>query len=397
MKRIIVVPTLFVASSLLSITCHAFVPPTTKTTVTPVAFAPRVPTGGAVLPPHKRHTLPSSSSSSSVKELPRVILYAKKKANAKAAALEALEALEVQADLLDAPLSKKEMKEMEKKQKKMNAKTAALKTLDALEEDGVLDQPLSKKEQRELLEKQQKEEKKLQKEESPVKVNGSVEHTNGEDVSKPMSKKEKMLAKALELEARESDMAAAAASPDDDTPQLSKKELKALKKQEEKMAAKAADKAAKKAQRAAELDEEKEINGALEGDEATGDMGSDVAEDVTVSDSNRVTLEDKIRRERPPPRIRVMEGAQPGFVSLRLENVGITFRNQEVLKDVTWGVQSGDRIGLVGKNGAGKTTQLRILLESWNQPRAMSSSRPVIFERRCSDRSLSTNWCPNGH
>ncbi|KAG7352934.1 ABC transporter related protein [Nitzschia inconspicua] len=361
MKRIIVVPTLFVASSLLSITCHAFVPPTTKTTVTPVAFAPRVPTGGAVLPPHKRHTLPSSSSSSSVKELPRVILYAKKKANAKAAALEALEALEVQADLLDAPLSKKEMKEMEKKQKKMNAKTAALKTLDALEEDGVLDQPLSKKEQRELLEKQQKEEKKLQKEESPVKVNGSVEHTNGEDVSKPMSKKEKMLAKALELEARESDMAAAAASPDDDTPQLSKKELKALKKQEEKMAAKAADKAAKKAQRAAELDEEKEINGALEGDEATGDMGSDVAEDVTVSDSNRVTLEDKIRRERPPPRIRVMEGAQPGFVSLRLENVGITFRNQEVLKDVTWGVQSGDRIGLVGKNGAGKTTQLRIL------------------------------------
>ena len=44
-----------------------------------------------------------------------------------------------------------------------------------------------------------------------------------------------------------------------------------------------------------------------------------------------------------------------------MENVGITFRNQEVLKDVTWGVQSGDRIGLVGKNGAGKTTQLRIM------------------------------------
>jgi len=56
-----------------------------------------------------------------------------------------------------------------------------------------------------------------------------------------------------------------------------------------------------------------------------------------------------------------MESAQPGFVSLRLENVGITFRNQEVLKDVTWGVQSGERIGLVGKNGAGKTTQLRIM------------------------------------
>jgi len=74
-----------------------------------------------------------------------------------------------------------------------------------------------------------------------------------------------------------------------------------------------------------------------------------------------LTLEEKIRKERPPPRIRVMEGAQPGFSSLRLENVGITFRDQEVLKDVTWGVKTGDRIGLVGANGAGKTTQLRIM------------------------------------
>jgi len=56
-----------------------------------------------------------------------------------------------------------------------------------------------------------------------------------------------------------------------------------------------------------------------------------------------------------------MESSQPNFSSLRLENVGVTFRDQEVVKDVTWGVQTGDRIGLVGHNGAGKTTQLRIL------------------------------------
>jgi len=56
-----------------------------------------------------------------------------------------------------------------------------------------------------------------------------------------------------------------------------------------------------------------------------------------------------------------MESAQPNFSSLRLENIGITFRDQEVLKDVTWGVQTGDRIGLVGHNGAGKTTQLKIM------------------------------------
>ena len=56
-----------------------------------------------------------------------------------------------------------------------------------------------------------------------------------------------------------------------------------------------------------------------------------------------------------------MESSQPNFSSLRLENIGITFRDQEVLKDVTWEVRTGDRIGLVGHNGAGKTTQLRIM------------------------------------
>ncbi len=75
----------------------------------------------------------------------------------------------------------------------------------------------------------------------------------------------------------------------------------------------------------------------------------------------KITLEERIRKERPPPRIRVMESSQPNFSSLRLENIGITFRDQEVLKDVTWGVSTGDRIGLVGHNGAGKTTQLRIM------------------------------------
>lgn len=81
----------------------------------------------------------------------------------------------------------------------------------------------------------------------------------------------------------------------------------------------------------------------------------------TDSTVKTITLEERIRKDRPPPRIRVMESSQPNFSSLRLENIGVTFRDQEVLKDVTWGVQTGDRIGLVGHNGAGKTTQLRIM------------------------------------
>jgi len=231
-----------------------------------------------------------------------------------------------------------------------NAKLAALEALEALEEQDVLDVPLSKKEQKEL-EKQKKKE-----EAAAAAAAAQIEAA----ASKPkMSKKEEMLMKALEMEEMDNQRETTSHQVEDSQPQLSKKELKALKKKEEKMAAKAAAKAEKKAARAAELDAEEPVNGANGADGAV--VNGDEATAPAPEAPKKLTLEDKIRKERPPPRIRVMESAQPGYVALRLEKVGIMFRNQEVLNDVTWGVQTGDRIGLVGKNGAGKTTQLRIL------------------------------------
>ena len=46
---------------------------------------------------------------------------------------------------------------------------------------------------------------------------------------------------------------------------------------------------------------------------------------------------------------------------LRLENISKLYPTGEVLKDVSWEVKTGDRIGLVGVNGAGKSTQLKII------------------------------------
>ncbi|MBF2077866.1 MAG: ABC-F family ATP-binding cassette domain-containing protein, partial [Synechococcales cyanobacterium T60_A2020_003] len=46
---------------------------------------------------------------------------------------------------------------------------------------------------------------------------------------------------------------------------------------------------------------------------------------------------------------------------LRLEHVSKIYPTGEVLKDINWEVKPGDRIGLVGVNGAGKSTQLRII------------------------------------
>jgi ATPase subunit of ABC transporter with duplicated ATPase domains len=241
--------------------------------------------------------------------------------------------------------------------KKINAAAAAaLEKLDALDDD-LLDQPLSKKEQKALAKKKAEEEKAatagkpgLGKKEQMLAAALNNEATLVDEQPK-LSKKELALQRALELE--EADSARAADAAANGTPQLSKKELKALKKKEEKMAAKLAKKQAKNEGNNDDevaLSETEEVNG------TNGEMnnGQHQPDEATSSPKKQLTLEDKIRKERPPPRIRVMESSQPGYTSLRLENVGITFRNQEVLKDVTWGVQTGDRIGLVGANGAGE-------------------------------------------
>lgn len=47
---------------------------------------------------------------------------------------------------------------------------------------------------------------------------------------------------------------------------------------------------------------------------------------------------------------------------LRLENIGKIYPTAEVLKNVTWEVNPGERVGLVGANGAGKSTQLKIIM-----------------------------------
>ncbi|NET51978.1 MAG: ABC-F family ATP-binding cassette domain-containing protein, partial [Merismopedia sp. SIO2A8] len=61
---------------------------------------------------------------------------------------------------------------------------------------------------------------------------------------------------------------------------------------------------------------------------------------------------------------------------LRLEHVSKMYSTGEVLKDVNWEVKAGDRIGLVGMNGAGKSTQLR-LIAGEDEPTSGEIIRPA--------------------
>ena len=47
---------------------------------------------------------------------------------------------------------------------------------------------------------------------------------------------------------------------------------------------------------------------------------------------------------------------------LGLQNVTFEFGARVIVEDATWHIQPGDRIGLVGYNGTGKSTLLKVLV-----------------------------------
>jgi len=65
---------------------------------------------------------------------------------------------------------------------------------------------------------------------------------------------------------------------------------------------------------------------------------------------------------------------------LRLEKISKIYPTGEVLKDVSWEIKNGDRIGLVGVNGAGKSTQLKIIagLEEATDGFLITEGEPTI-------------------
>lgn len=67
---------------------------------------------------------------------------------------------------------------------------------------------------------------------------------------------------------------------------------------------------------------------------------------------------------------------------LRLEKISKTYPTGEVLKDVNWEVKAGERLGLVGVNGAGKTTQLKIITGE-TEPTSGEVIRPSAWKISC--------------
>ena len=75
-----------------------------------------------------------------------------------------------------------------------------------------------------------------------------------------------------------------------------------------------------------------------------------------------------------------MASAMPPAAVLRLEKISKIYPTGEVLREVTWEVKAGDRIGLVGVNGAGKSTQMRLIagLEEPSSGQVVRQGNPRI-------------------
>ncbi len=54
------------------------------------------------------------------------------------------------------------------------------------------------------------------------------------------------------------------------------------------------------------------------------------------------------------------------MIALSVSGVSLTFGAEEILKDISFSVNDGDRVGIIGVNGAGKTSLFRIITEKYS-------------------------------
>ena len=70
-------------------------------------------------------------------------------------------------------------------------------------------------------------------------------------------------------------------------------------------------------------------------------------------------------------------------MKLELKNIEKSFGEKRVLKGISFAAESGKAFGLLGRNGAGKTTSIRILMDVFpaNSGEVLIDGNPIDYSR----------------
>jgi ABC transport system ATP-binding/permease protein len=112
----------------------------------------------------------------------------------------------------------------------------------------------------------------------------------------------------------------------------------------------------------------------------------------------RVDAANELIATEPPPRndveLLAFAGARLGKKVVELHDVSLVLGDRLLLDRVTWNIGPGDRVGIVGANGAGKTSLVRVLLgrlrPSAGRVVTGSTVRPAYLSQHLEE--LDTTW-----
>ena len=87
---------------------------------------------------------------------------------------------------------------------------------------------------------------------------------------------------------------------------------------------------------------------------------------------------------------------------IRFEGVSKIYSTDVVLKNINWEIKKGEKVGLVGSNGAGKSTQFKILIGEEEQTSGIIiiSHERYFLDKLCKkiifiDRGISETYYGN--
>ncbi|MCG5530462.1 ATP-binding cassette domain-containing protein [Halorhodospira halochloris] len=82
-----------------------------------------------------------------------------------------------------------------------------------------------------------------------------------------------------------------------------------------------------------------------------------------VRDLQRMRAERAERREQlGNARFQIQQAERSGKIVAEAENASFAYANEEIVRDLNTTIMRGDKVGLIGPNGCGKTTLIRLLL-----------------------------------